>query len=406
MNSKIVFLLLAIVLFAGIVSSLGVTPGRTTLEYNPGETKDIKFSVLNSENRNMDLEIKKAGELKEYIELKKEEISMTSEEGSKDTSYKIKIPDDMDPGLHEGKVIIKRKKDSHEVSDGAKIGTALAVVTQVRFYVPYPGNYLEASLSIESSEDKTVFHIPVENKGKNHLKGVRAKVRVFDGEEKVTEFSTDSIDIAKEERKEIVSDLKENLSKGRYTAKVSVLYGEKSVELESPFMIGSKTLDLKGLEVNDFSLGEVAKINMKLKNKWSEIIKDVYAETNVYEKDNLIASFKSPTHDIPGLEERNFVLYWDTKNVDKGVYNTDVLLNYEKRIQKESLRLNVTENDIRPVGTGYAVSGEDTEDDSSLIFILGLVIGVLVLVNIFWFLVLRRKLRKKKKKQSLKNNKF
>ena len=78
MNNKIlVFLILSLallVVFAGNVSSLGLTPGRTTVDYEPGVVKDIGFEILNSAGDDLSLEVFARGELADFIEVTEENL--------------------------------------------------------------------------------------------------------------------------------------------------------------------------------------------------------------------------------------------------------------------------------------------------------------------------------------------
>ena len=86
MKNKIFFILaiLLIVLTLHNVSSIGITPGRTTLNFEPGLHKEVGFSIINSEHKDIDLMIYVRNDLIENIKLEKEHVSMKASEEAKD----------------------------------------------------------------------------------------------------------------------------------------------------------------------------------------------------------------------------------------------------------------------------------------------------------------------------------
>jgi hypothetical protein len=88
-------------------------------------------------------------------------------------------------------------------------------------------------------------------------------------------------------------------------------------------------------------------------------------------------------------------MYWDTVGIEKGLYNANVVLNYEGKRTQQDLQLDVKDDGIDVVGLGYVISSDASgEDSGNLVTILVIVIGFLVLLNILWFLVLRKKVGK------------
>ena len=64
------FLLFAIpIMQISQVLALGITPGRTTLNYEPGLEANVAFSVLNNEHKNMQVLFMVQGELNDSITL-------------------------------------------------------------------------------------------------------------------------------------------------------------------------------------------------------------------------------------------------------------------------------------------------------------------------------------------------
>jgi len=398
MDKKIYFILLLLLILLPNVLSIGITPARTTVNFESNLEKTISVSIVNSEHKNMDLVIYSQGELAENILLKENKLTMTKNEESKNFEYQISLPDNLSPGLHTAEIIVLQIPETSDEGD-AYIGAALAVTTQLYIFVPYPGKYAEAELNIVDAEEgqDVQFVIPIINRGKLDLVNVKANIDIYGQlNEKITSFNTQSIAIESGKRTELVSNWKADVPVGIYRAVVTLIYDESSLRLEKQFNVGSKILELQNIEVNDFNLGEIAKFEMLVENKWSEQVNGAYTRTKVFnDEGEVMADFKSPTYDLPSLEKSVMISYWDTAGVKQNTYDASVYLIYGEKSSQQDFKFEVSENEIRVVGLGYVISekGSGFSQGRLLTF---LVIGVilLILINIGWFFALRKRLKK------------
>lgn len=401
MNKKLI-LLIIFVLMASNALALGVTPGRTTFEFEPGAEKEVAFTVVNSENKDMDLVVLVQGDLNQSIALSEVSFKMTASESSKVLKYKVKIPKDLSPGPHMSEIVVVQLPEKSSTSE-AFIGASIGVATQLSIFVPYPGKYAEAAFNVIGPEDdgKITFVIPVLSRGNLDLVRVRGTIDIYGPlNEKIKTLETNEVGVPSGQRKEIavVWDAKD-VAPGPYRAVANVFYDESTLKLEKEFNVGKRLLELVGMEVNDFSLGEIAKFEMLVENKWSEAIKGAYAQMLVYDKEGkTMADFKSSTYDIPALSKGQMIAFWDTAGVKEGTYASSLFLRYGQQSEQKDLKLEVSSNNINIIGVGYVISKGKSAGSSSngLVTILVIAVVVLVLINVVWFLVLRKKLAKKK----------
>jgi hypothetical protein len=398
MNRKLLWFTLVMGFFLiGQVSSLGVTPARTSVDFESGLKKSINFNVLNSGGEEMDLVVYVQGELNSSLGLNENSFSMSGSEESRQLTYELSLPQTLSPGLHTGEVVVMQLPKKSETS-GAFIGASVAVVSQIYVYVPYPGKYAEAKMNI-INDDKTgevVFIFPVLNRGEFDLASARANVDIYNKMgEKIDSFNTDSISVMAGEKGEIVHRWAANVSFGEYRATGSLIYDEGIVNLEKIFSVGSRDLELQEVSVREFNLGEIAKIEMLVENKWNEKVSDAFVETRIYnDKGGTVSEFKSATYDIDPLTKQVFVSYWDTSGVREGTYETEVSINYGDRSSEKSLEFMVESNKLTVMGLGYVISEEGNDGKGSLTIILVVIIVVLILINLLWFLLLRKRLKK------------
>ena len=398
-SKKILFILvcLLIVLTLQNVSAIGITPGRTTIDFEPNLDKEVSFSIINSEHKDMSVLLYAKGELSEYVSLSQEAIDLSSQEDSKLSIYTMTLPEELEPGPHIAEIVALEVPEDAELA-GTVIGATVAVVTQLYVHVPYPGKYLDLDLNIlePDSGHTTTFFIPVTNRGKLDIKKAKAVIEIYSGTEKVGEVDTGEIGVLVGERKELVGKWDANVNMGRYKAKAVLTYDGEERVIEKEFNVGEAKLEIEMITVKDFTLGEIAKFNILVNNKWEEEIKDVYVQMIVYgsEKD-ILADFKSPNYDVPSLSRGEVVSYWDTEGIKKGTYDGKLILKYGDKKNEKNVKIKVEDYNIEVIGLTGRVIVEGKVDFNLNNFLIGGVM-FLIIVNIIWFVIVKRLMKRKR----------
>jgi hypothetical protein len=398
MMNKFFFIFLFFFILVGNVSSLGITPARTTIDFDDSVEIEGSFVILNSENKNLNIVVYAQGDLANNIYLSENSFSMSSSESSKQMNYRLKIPADLLPGRNMGEVVVMALPEGQGSSE-AFVGAALAVVHQVYVNVKYPGKYAEADLNVVDANqgEDVVLIVPIFSRGEHDLVSVRANVDIYNQlNEKVDTFNTASISINSGERRELVYKWKADVPIGRYLAKVALIYDGETINLEKQFRVGMQELELQNIEVRNFRLGEIAKFEILIENKWSEPIKNAFAEMHIFDsQDRLISEVKSASYDFNPLSKEVFISFWDTAGVKEGDYETKFFLKYGDKSTQKNLELKVSKDNIRVIGLGYVISSEeDVDRDNNLVLVLVIGIVVLILINLLWFIFLRKKFKK------------
>ena len=75
MDKKILIFFLVILLSYNVMA-LGITPGRSTFEYQSGEEKKVDFTIVNTEKKEMNLVVLIEGEFNESIGLSENSLKM------------------------------------------------------------------------------------------------------------------------------------------------------------------------------------------------------------------------------------------------------------------------------------------------------------------------------------------
>jgi len=385
------------------VLALGITPGRTTLNFEPGLQKNVEFSVINSEHKDMVVVFTVRGDFNESVVLSEDYAEFSSSDESKSFTYTLKLPGDLslEPGMYETEIVaLEMPKDIKE--RGTFVGATVAVITQLHIYVPYPDKYIESKINvIESGEgENTVFLVPVINRGKLDINNIKTVIDIYtSSDEKVATLESDSFSLESLKRKEFVLEWLADVKSDTYRAVAKITYDGKVTEKEIKFNVGKMALEIMEIIIKDFQLGGVAKFDALVENRWSTDLENVFLNILVYDHDQgVMADFKSQTYDMEALSNEHLIAYWDTEGVSAGTYDGELILKYGKYGDKSiprDVEMEVSQNDIKIFGlTGQVISKE--KGIFSVNNLLIALVIFLILGNIFWFIVVKR-LKKKRR---------
>lgn len=401
MNNKSIIWIFVFIISINLVNAIGVSPGRTTVNFESGLQKDIDFTVFNNENKNMKVLFYVQDDPLNIVQLYEDETMFKSTDGSKAFKYKVKLPKEIKkPGAYDIN-IVAREVPMQQEEGAITVGATAAVISQLRVLVPYPGKYLDVSIRIsETDQDEPMtFIIPVKNLGTE-------TINKAEGTLKIISSSNETIETIKIQPVESLSPTKSvqlvavwdtsKVKVGKYLAKLVVNYDGNFAEAEAVFSYGQTYIDVLDVYVKDFKLGQIAKFNILVENKYSEDIKEVYAVMDIFdEKDDQVTSIKSANQMVKSGVKEELIAFWDTVDTKEGAYDASLKVFYLDRFTEKQLRAFVSLNSIKIdfVGvTARAVSVDSALKNNSLMMFI---IFVLVVVNIAWFVYFKRRDKKK-----------
>ncbi|MDO8556686.1 MAG: hypothetical protein Q7R96_05960 [Nanoarchaeota archaeon] len=392
--------LLALLLFISSlttnVQAIGITPGRTTVDFTPGHEQEITFQVLNNEHKDMKVLLRVEGELASYVKLKEVLVDFAATEESKTFTYLVTLPTSFEKaGDHEANIIAQElPKDLNQA--GTYIGATAAVATNLLVKVPYPGKYAEIRLDIsEAQVNETVtFILPVLNFGTEQINKATGTIEIRGPTNDIlATIKTNEASIAPKGRTELTAGWLANVNSGKYYALATLNYDGKLVSTEKIFGVGNLFVEVKSVNVKEFTLGDVAKFNIQVENKWNEKIDNLYAELIVEnEKGDPLVSTKSATTSIDALGQATLDVFWDTEGVQSGIYNTRIILHYGEKSSEKQLKIEVTLDKIKTsfVGaTAQAISVQEKGIMQNSVLMISVVI--LIIINIGWFVYMKKK---------------
>ncbi|MBS3080116.1 hypothetical protein J4221_01475 [Candidatus Pacearchaeota archaeon] len=372
---------------------------ENNFDFYPGFEKEIEFSLFNPEHKNMKVVLTIQGTLNESVSLFLEEniISFLPSEIEKKFKYKIKIDKELEPGKHEVEIVALEIP----VTTDDYVPSTSKVVSKTIIYVPYPGKFVEAELEVLNAEKNGTaeFIVSVTNRGKEIIENAYAEIHILSLLEKeIDNIQTDSGKIAPGETVDLKGIWDITVSPGDYIAKITINYDSNTEDFEKQFAIGAKNLSIEGILVNNFQLGEIAKLQILVDNKWNQKLEEVYANLIIYNKEGqVLADIKSVGEEINALSKKELIAYWDTVGVEPGDYSGNLKVYYGDRISEKGLMLRVSEYSLEIFGVGYAIRPRGGNYNMTL-FLLVIVI-VLLIINLSWLVFFRRSFMKNKRKR-------
>jgi methionine-rich copper-binding protein CopC len=390
--------LIALSLGAANAKAIGVTPGRTTVDFEPNLEKSVTFTILNNEHKEFNAFVYAEDELKDIITADKNIVEFRETDDSKPFTFRYKLPEKMEkPGDHWAKIVVmEMPPGSGSPAEGQVVLATTAVVHQLRVRVPYPGKYAEIELVANEAEPNgTVnFFVKIYNLGTENVYKAFATVDILGPtNEKIDTLESEPIEIESKKTGEIAVPWQANVNPGMYHAVATVNYDGNVASAEKNFGVGALRIEVLDVKVRNFALGGIAKFEINVENKWNQKVEGVFAEMIMSNQNgDHVASFRSASIDVDPLQRSALYAYWDTQGVEKGAYDAKLVLHYAGKTAEKLMKtyVNLESIDTEIVGiTAHAVTAKGGAGPGADILVP--LVLILVMINAGWFFYFRRK---------------
>jgi len=390
MRSKLIIWSLLIIILLNTVLGFGIAPAKTKVSYEPESVKEGKFRII-VDDIPTKVMLSVDGELSEYIELDK--TVMVLDERETWVDFKVHIPDVLPPGERKGEIVVFEMPDT---TDDSFVTAAIAVVHQVRIDVPYPGKYVQTKLFIDNTNvnEPILFTVALGNFGKEKIDSAKATI-VIKGptNEEIIALQTNEIELTPGSEGKLTAIFQTENS-GVYIAEATIEYDGIISDIVQPFNVGSKEVEIEGIDVNNFKLGQIAKLDITLRNKWNN---PVYVSGNVevYKGSKLVTKFNSIPVTIKEKSTAIMNSYWDTEGLTSGEYDLQVNIEYDGKKSEKTFSSIVSIDDILLTDyvSGRAIS--EGKEGRNTMLLVGVVI-VLIIINIIFFTYVIKRIKNKK----------
>jgi len=382
LKAKIILFPIVTLIMINIALALAIAPGTVEL------TSNAEIFIINNEHKDMDVMLYAQGSFADKLEISNALVHVSSTEDTK--TIDIKVNDISLPGTHEIELVAMEIPTASE-GKGTVIAARQAVIAKIIVKNPYPGKFAVGKLVIPktNANEPVNFVIKLENLGTQTINNAKARIEIYGStNEIITVLVSDEKSIEQGQMRELVAKYHNGLPQGRYYAKAIVKYDSNELELEETFEIGSVLIEIKNIYVEQFRLGDIAKFDIVIENKWNELIPDVYAEMDISDTSGKsMTKFKTAEIDLSKDSTDILQAYWDTRDVDSGLYKATLTLHFLGNNLQKKMVLTVRSDAIDIDFSPTAMATSATTDDSKMPFIIILIV-LSMIVNIsliIWF---------------------
>jgi len=191
-----------------------------------------------------------------------------------------------------------------------------------------------------------------------------------------------------EEQKIITTWETENA--GSYFAEATIEYDEKIMQLSERFDVGNLEIEIERIEVNNFKIGQIAKLDVYLRNKWNKPVK-VEGKAEIFKDNSLVSTFNAIPVDILQGSSAVMNAYWNTEGIQPGEYDISVKATYEGKTSEKSFTSIVSLQDIKfnDFVSGKVIAKKGSQNTTLLI----IAVFVLIIVNVLLFIYINKRLK-------------
>jgi len=308
MNTMRYLIPLIFLILATNVVALGLGPVQHYIIHEPGHEEEIELTVFNNEAKDLELVVRASGPLKDHLTYP-DEMAFTPKEKQKKLYFTLTHPDVLSPGAHYTDLIV-----SERATGDSMIVAAQSHVSKLRLQVPNTEPYAAAKLIADMKRAEVSiynFYIgPIET---------YVIFEIYKNSELVEKIRTEDLDI--ESMTESIHSIELNLEEGIYEVRAFVHYEGRIIELSEELTVGRKYVGISSILVDTFEPGEIARIDISLKNHW---VLELPARVEV-----VIAKDILKTESVTIFDTAELSVFWETAGMEPGVYPALATVVYE-----------------------------------------------------------------------------
>lgn len=155
--------------------------------------------------------------------------------------------------------------------------------------------------------------------------------------------------------------------------------------------------ELQQIKINNFQLGKIAKVELLIDNSQFALLEDVHTQVKIFDETGiLISTFDSPSTSLEPSSKKILTSFWDTIGIKQEGYKAKAIIYYNNKTIETDFQLSIKQDRVEVTGVGYISSPREESKDfkisENLVMILVIVIGIIIIINIIWFLMLKDRL--------------
>jgi len=370
------------------VFSIGLTPADTLVYYEPDKEVILNYAVSNTLDFEINASLFFTGELSEYFQLSTNNVVLGPKD-SKPFYVKYKLP----AGLKSGLYIVRLNALEEREKTTQGVGARASVIDKIMIRVPEKGKYIEASLRVDDAElnKTTKAYVDVSNFGEETIDSLFADIEFLTLDNKtISTLRTPAYYSLKTfETTTLQADFETiGLEKATYKAKAIVHYDSLSKETNfANFRIGSVEIKIIDFTRKIYQ-GIINKFNVTLENKWNTIV-DFDLEVLIKKDNKTLQNIRFVHDSLKPFETKTTTSFFDATNSELGIYDVEVRAYYNNNAEILNGNLEIVE-----------VPKEKLESFNYIFVVL--IFLLLFVINIIWFLFLKKRAQKNSSENSVK----
>lgn len=377
-KEMIIFPILFILFLPLVLGSLGISPAKENVDFQPGAVLNYTFKIYADEGQTV--EFYSAGEFSNLVSFDKKEIT-----GEGFVGVTITLPESIDkPGSH---IILIGARGKVDPAHG--IGATEAVQAPIIVSVPYPGKYADIGLTCHSINfgESLAFGITLSSFGKEPVTGdATLEIQSENQTVNTVDLGSQNIDNQKSETFDGMAGT-ELLKPGDYSAVLTFDYGERVAKSICNFRVGMLFVNITNY-TREITKPGIKPFDVDIESLWNSDIDKIYGTVDLLLNGSKVGSFMTPWIQLSSWKTDKLVGYLDTDALQKGRYDISVRVNYGENYTLVRGSLDVKE----------------AENQNGFYIIISLVLlGVVAAAVVTYVLIKRREDKDgKKKKQNKK----
>jgi len=371
---------------------LSTTQLRDTIFFTPNLEKTYSHAFVTNCGFTQDYEtyvrMQRGSNLTKYITISPTYFRDIADRARIPFAVYLKLPEKIpEPGYHEIRIGVRET----QTLGGGNIGVRTGAEATITIIVLYPYKYIEWSFSTENINvnETATFTINIQNFGEPIIEKAKATIKIYNPEEKLvkTAFS-DSKTIQPSKKETLTATFStKNMEAGEYKAVAILDYDGNKSEKNASFLIGTLNVDLIDY-TKQFIENSTDKMELTVKSGWNSRIENIYADIDILDKENNIIagkSFKTVSETLNPWESKILIGYFNTFGLKPDNYSISITLNYNDVAKTEFENIEIIKAEMPEKEKPSFI--EIISNTTTLL----IVIAVLLIANITWMLLRKRK---------------
>ncbi|MBN2142402.1 hypothetical protein JW711_03660 [Candidatus Woesearchaeota archaeon] len=349
-NTFIIAFIIALMLsLTASASALGVSPAKKTVYFEPNQTVELNFKVINSDALDVPVFLNALGDLQDRMFFSEgNKLLLQKDVGIMSFKVFLNLPEEMSPGVHTTYI----KLTPQFPSTGNMLRAFAAPMIPVLVRVPYPSKYAEVDLAIQEVDEGTAVPVLLEfdNLGSEDIAVAEGSVTLINlaetgtaGEESLigstAVLECPKISVGANSYGKTACEPTQALRSGEYLAQVRSHYDNTHVDFDRNVSIGKPIVRVTHLATRNILTKRINTVVFGVRSEWNrELLVTGFIRIDGFQTEMPLVTL------APG-EEKEVIGYFDATDTTPGLKNMSIMLGYADQIRTEDYLVSIEEGE-------------------------------------------------------------